>query len=253
MMTAKYLFTLFLLCISCLLPGSQALLAQTGESAAPAKKYVYLTFDDGPLDGSEKIDEAIRIEKVPITVLLVGRHAETKPDYLDLYRGNDHIEVGNHSYSHARNHYSKFYFDPEGVLQDFLKSHEIIKAEDRVARLPGRNMWRLGNRRKDDIPSGSEAADLLADNGFVLYGWDMEWFHDPNTAEPVGTAEEIFQQIENHLDRNRTFTDGHLVLLCHDEMFREDWEESELKKLIELLKTREDYEFARLKQYPASK
>ena len=81
----------------------------------------------------------------------------------------------------------------------------------------------------------------------------MVWFHDPQTAKPVGTAEEIFKQIESHLDRGRTFTDGHLVLLCHDEMFREDWEETELKQLIELLKTREDYEFARLKHYPTSK
>ena len=228
--------------------------AQMAADQAPAeKKYVYLTFDDGPLDGSEKIADAIQYEKVPITVLLVGKHAETKPHYVDLYKDNDHIEVGNHSYSHARNHYSKFYFNPEGVLEDFDKSHQIINPEDKVARLPGRNMWRIGERAKDDIPSGSEAADLLATNGYQLYGWDMEWFHDPKTAEPVGTAEEIFEQIERHLDRGRTFTDGHLVLLCHDEMFREDWEETELKQLIELLKTRSDYEFARLRDYPAAK
>ncbi len=228
--------------------------AQMGADLPPAsKKFVYLTFDDGPLDGSEKIADAIQTEKVPITVLVVGRHAETKPHYLDLYKENDHIEVGNHSYSHARNHYSKFYFNPEGVLEDFDKSHQIINPEDKVARLPGRNMWRIGDRTKDDISSGSEAADLLAQNGYEIYGWDMEWFHDPKTAKPVGTAEEIFEQIERHLDRGRTFTDGHLVLLCHDEMFREDWEETELKQLIELLKTREDYEFARLKHYPSSR
>ncbi len=214
------------------------------------KKFIYLTFDDGPLDGSEKIEDAIEYEKIPITVLLVGRHAEQKPHYVDLYKNNDYIEVGNHSYSHARNHYSKFYFNPDGVLEDFLKSDSIINSTDRVARLPGRNMWRIGDRKKDDIPSGSEAADLLEKNGFEIYGWDMEWFHDPNTAEPVGTAEELFQQIERHLDRGRTFTKGHLVLLCHDEMFREDYEETELKKLIDLLKTREDLEFGRLKDYP---
>jgi peptidoglycan/xylan/chitin deacetylase (PgdA/CDA1 family) len=245
--------TLTLFSVFFLLIGLHALKAQGTASAGKSTKYVYLTFDDGPLEGSEKIDEAIRYEKVPITVLLVGRHAEAQPHYLELYKENDHIEVGNHSYSLARNHYSKFYFNPEGVLDDFLKSHEIIGAEDRVSRLPGRNMWRIGTQKKDDIPSGSEAADLLAENGFEIYGWDMEWFHDPNTAEPVGSAEEVFQQIEHHLDRGRTFTRDHLILLCHDEMFREDWEESELKKLIELLKTREDYEFARLKQYPTSK
>ena len=231
----------------------QAYGQMAADQAATAKKYVYLTFDDGPLDGSEKIADAVQYEKVPITVLVVGKHAEIKPHYLDLYKDNDLIEVGNHSYSHARNHYSKFYFNPEGVLEDFEKSHQIIRPEDKVARLPGRNMWRIGDRTKDDIPSGSEAADLLTNNGFEIYGWDMEWFHDPKTGEPVGTAEEIFEQIEKHLDRGRTFTEGHLVLLCHDEMFQKDWEETELKQLIELLETREDYEFARLKHYPTSK
>lgn len=231
----------------------QAFCQMAATLTAAEKKFVYLTFDDGPLDGSEKIADAVAYEKVPITVLLVGRHAEQKPHYLDLYKQNKHIEVGNHSYSHARNHYSKFYFNPEGVLEDFLKSHDVIQPEDRVARLPGRNMWRIGERVKDDIPSGSEAADLLAENGFEIYGWDMEWFHDPKTAEPVGSAEEIFLQIERHLDRGRTFTRGHLVLLCHDEMFQKDWEETELKQLIELLETREDYEFAWLKHYPSSK
>ncbi len=247
------LITYSLLYIFFLQIGLHTLKAQGIDPGEKKTKYVYLTFDDGPLEGSEKIDEAIRYEKVPITVLLVGRHAEAQPHYLELYKQNDHIEVGNHSYSHARNHYSKFYFNPQGVLDDFLKSHEIINPEDRVARLPGRNMWRLGTRKKDDIPSGSEAADLLTENGFEIYGWDMEWFHDPTTAEPVGSAEEVFQQMEHHLDRGRTFTKDHLILLCHDEMFREDWEESELKKLIELLKSREDYEFARLKHYPGSK
>lgn len=230
--------------------GQPAAAQLMGDVASDDKKYVYLTFDDGPLDGSEKIADAIAYEQVPITVLLVGRHAETKPHYVDLYKENDHIEVGNHSYSHARNHYSKFYFDPEGVLSDFNKSHEVIQPSDKVARLPGRNMWRLADRKKDDIASGSEAADLLAENGFQLYGWDMEWFHDPNTGEPVGTALEIFEQIESHLDKGRSFTKNHLVLLCHDEMFKFDYEESELKKLIELIKTREDYQFARLRDYP---
>ena len=132
------LFSIFFLHI-----GLYTLKAQGVDSGEKKTKYVYLTFDDGPLEGSEKIDEAIRYEKVPITVLLVGRHAEAQPHYLELYKENDHIEVGNHSYSHARNHYSKFYFNPEGVLDDFLKSHEIIGSGDRVARLPGRNMLSL--------------------------------------------------------------------------------------------------------------
>ncbi|MEI6753481.1 MAG: polysaccharide deacetylase family protein, partial [Paludibacter sp.] len=42
------------------------------ESALPQKQYVYLTFDDGPLDGSQNIDSIILTEKIKISVFLVG-------------------------------------------------------------------------------------------------------------------------------------------------------------------------------------
>ncbi|MGB5654193.1 MAG: polysaccharide deacetylase family protein, partial [Robiginitalea sp.] len=72
---------LSLLFVFILLIGLYTLNAQGSASKGNNIKYIYLTFDDGPLEGSEKIDEAIRYEKVPITVLLVGRHAEGQPHY----------------------------------------------------------------------------------------------------------------------------------------------------------------------------
>lgn len=46
-------------------------------------KYIYLTFDDGPLNGSQRIDDVILIEKLPVTVMLVGEHDLAKPQYLE--------------------------------------------------------------------------------------------------------------------------------------------------------------------------
>jgi hypothetical protein len=37
------------------------------------------------------------------------------------------------------------------------------------------------------VSSGTEAADLLVNNGFSLFGWDLEWTHDPHTGKPIGT------------------------------------------------------------------
>ncbi|MDB4167972.1 polysaccharide deacetylase family protein [Polaribacter sp.] len=85
------------------------------------KKYIYLTFDDGPLNGSQRINDAILSEKIPITVLLVGEHALVRPKDVDLYRENEYIEIGNHSYSHANDHYKLYYSNPEGVLKDFKR------------------------------------------------------------------------------------------------------------------------------------
>jgi hypothetical protein len=41
-------------------------------------------------------------------------------------------------------------------------------------------MWRIKGRSKNDVSSGIAAADLLAKNGFSLFGWDLEWAHDPH-------------------------------------------------------------------------
>ena len=156
----------------------------------------------------------------------------------------------NHSYSHANDHYKLYYSNPEGVLKDFKRNMDTLKINSKLGRLPGRNMWRINGRSKNDISSGIEAADLLYKNGFSLFGWDLEWMHDSHTSEPIGTAEDIFKKIEKRIDDNRLFTKKHLVLLCHDEMFQNSYQESELKKLIDILKSKNEYTFAYLKDYP---
>ena len=157
-------------------------------------KYIYLTFDDGPLRGSQRINDAVRSEKIPITVMLVGAHALVRPKEVALYKENEYIEVGNHSYSHANNHYQQYYSHPEGVLLDFKRSMDTLRLTDKIGRLPGRNMWRIGGRSKNDISSGIEAADLLHQHGFSLFGWDLEWMHNTHTAAPMGLQRRLLSK-----------------------------------------------------------
>jgi hypothetical protein len=79
----------------------------------------------------------------------------------------------------------------------------------------------------------------------LAYGvlWIVFW-------KPIGTAEDIFKEIEKKLNNDKTFTKSHIVLLSHDEMFRYQYEESELKKLIDLLKSKDGYKISQLKDYP---
>jgi hypothetical protein len=81
-------------------------------------------------------------------------------------------------------------------------------------------MWRIKGRSRNDVSSGIAAADLLAKNGFSLFGWDLEWAHDHHTGKPIETAEDIFKEIEKKLNNDKTFTKSHIVPLSHDEMFR---------------------------------
>jgi hypothetical protein len=170
--------------------------------------------------------------------------------YYQLYLNNPLIEVGNHSFSHAHNQYEKFYENPQNVLQDFLKCQDQLKIPNKYARQPGRNQWRLKDTSINDVRSGSQSADLLYKNGFKVFGWDIEWQHDSKTGTPVQTVDDMIEIIEKRLNEKKTVRPGHLVLLSHDEMFRNGWEESELKQLIEKLKAKGNYRLEHLSKYP---
>ena len=218
-----------------------------------AKYTIYLSFDDGPLEGSEDIDDAVRKEDIKINVFVVGAHAkinERLENYYKLYESNPYIEIGNHSFTHAHNHYKQYYSKPDSVWQDFEKNQETLHIKKKLARLPGRNMWRLKDVRINDALTGSKAADMLYENGYRVFGWDIEWQHSGETGTPVQTAGEMLEIIERKLKEGKTVKKDHLVLLSHDEMFRNGWEESELKELIGLLKARGIYRFDHLSNYP---
>jgi peptidoglycan/xylan/chitin deacetylase (PgdA/CDA1 family) len=218
----------------------------------PPTQTIYLTFDDGPLKGSESVSDAVRREKIKINVFVVGLNtqlSERLRGYLQQYETNSWIEVGNHSFSHAHDDYTAYYNNPDAVFQDFLKNEKILHLVNKLARLPGRNMWRLNDHHIDDVKSGSKAADELFANGFKVFGWDLEWRHDPKSGLPIQTVEDMILLIEQYLSKKRTVTENHLVILCHDEMFRKSWEESELKQLIDNLRTK-GFNFGHLSEYP---
>lgn len=217
-------------------------------------KYIYLSFDDGPLNGSENIDSVVLAERLKISVFIVGEHAEQSKllgTYFKLYEQNPFVDAYNHSYTHANDHYQAFYSNPAAVLADIEKNEQLLGLKFKIVRLPGRNMWRLGSRRKDDGVSGSAAADLLAKNNFKLFGWDLEWQHK-NNGEPIQAIDAIAKEIETRLESGDLFTKDHIVLLVHDEMFQKKWEESELKQLIDKLRVHENYVFEHLRFYPGS-
>lgn len=214
---------------------------------------VYLTFDDGPLNGSENIDSIILAEKIKISVFLVGEHVVANrqmEDYFKYYEENPYIDEYNHSYSHANNHYEKFYSDPKTSVTDILKNQQLLKLHYKIVRLPGRNMWRTGGRKRNDGISGVSTADSLAALGYKVIGWDLEWAHHAKDGTPVQSVSEILNQISNLCSSGKTFMPNNIVLLIHDEMFQKKWEESELKQLIDKLRSSGQYSFEQIRFYP---
>lgn len=222
----------------------------TGEPAAPPVKRICITFDDGPVDGTEQIIEIIDRRQIRVSMMMVGSnvaHDAGRAALFEMARADPYIFIGNHSYSHARGMYATFYSDPYLVLRNFDLNQEFLQLGHKIARLPCRNIWQVGNRTKHDVSSGLAAARLLAAHGYTLLGWDIEWEHDPRTGRPIQSVKEIIDDIE--AASQHAFTENHIVVLAHDEMFRDTSEGTELTQLIDALKAR-GYVFESLASYP---
>ena len=229
---------------------------QVADSLAKAKapkKKIYLTFDDGPNKGTLKVLQAVQQEQVPVSFFLVGKHVFDSPAqhaaWLQL-KADSSNELCNHSYTHALNRYSKFYSDAAGAVADFEKSRDQLQFHNSVARMPGRNAWRIDTIDITDIRESKAAIDSVHKAGFAIMGWDIEWSFDHQTLAPDPDRELLLRRIRNLLDAGTTKTPGHLVLLAHDQAFQKEEHIAQLHSFIQELKINADYEFVVASKYP---
>ncbi|MFA5779469.1 MAG: polysaccharide deacetylase family protein [Elusimicrobiota bacterium] len=97
-----------------------------------SKKWVALTFDDGPKPGVlDKIFDTLKKENVKATFFLVGSNVKFHPQYVSKYLQLGH-EIGNHTYAH-RNYYQlkekKSMEEIEKILTEELTASENVIKE----------------------------------------------------------------------------------------------------------------------------
>ena len=227
--------------------------------ALAADRTIYLTFDDGPLNGTSNILDVLQAEQVPATLFMVGMHAEanaTSRAQLQRAKSMPLVTIGNHSYSHAYNHYRHFYGDTEGVVADMLRANAVLGLKPAVhARLPGRDVFRLPNYSKDDNSLGLAEAgredpdyEFVAASGFWLYGWDHEWVHE-DSGKPVQSVDHLVSEIDHLFGYGHFARPNKLILLMHDEMFQDAFDgKANLTALIAALRLRH-YAFGAIAGY----
>ncbi|RYY41685.1 MAG: hypothetical protein EOO08_00730 [Chitinophagaceae bacterium] len=218
-----------------------------------ARKKLYLTFDDGPNKGTKNVYTIVRDEGVPVTFFLVGEHvfdSHGQRVLFDSLRGAPLVELCNHSYSHAHSRYSSYYGVPDSVVADFRRTHDSLDLRNDVARTPGRNIWRIDSLQATDLKASTAAADSLQRAGFQLMGWDAEWHFDHKTYAVEQDAETLLRQIDSAFSRNRLKCPGHLVLLAHDQAFAAPADSLQLRRFLQALKKRDDYELSLATEYP---
>jgi len=213
---------------------------------------IYLTVDDGPSKGSRQLYELVDSERVKVNLFIVGSHAigtDSVGGVFSKWRKDSLMLICNHSDSHARGHYKQYYQDPSSVVMDFDLNRDTLQLENKIARMPGRNYWRLGKTRCGDIPSGAEAADSLAVHGYRVFGWDMEWKCDSLPVGGIMTGREMLERVEKMLRNRQTVFAGNIVILLHDPEFVEEGFCSEVRLFVRLARVR-GYRLAHLTEYP---
>ena len=219
------------------------------------KKTIYLTFDDGPNRGTRKVMHIANEEQMPITMFIVGEHvygSEFQKETWDSITKSNMIEIANHSFTHAHNHYKEFYSNADSVESDFIRCSDSLQFKNNICRTPGRNIWRTENVNSTDLKSSTIAADSISAKGYTIIGWDLEWHYDKNLCL-MNSADSLLQQIDSVFKKGKTKNFGHLVLLAHDQVYADAEDSSQLRSLVNKLKKNDEYDFEFISKYPGVK
>ncbi|MBN9296910.1 MAG: polysaccharide deacetylase family protein [Filimonas sp.] len=220
------------------------------------KKYIYLTFDDGPQPpGTHQCFNICKELGIKATFFMVGQHASSPhlQALVDSIReGYPEILLANHSNTHASNHYQYFYQHPQMSHEDFLVAQKKLNVPYKIIRLPGNSAWvREGEVRASKLVK--PVCMLLDSSGYNVIGWDVEWNFNHKTATPVQSADAMINMVNVALQRNETHTKNHVVILTHDRMFRHPSDADSLRKFITELKANPNYVFETIDNYPRLK
>ncbi len=233
--------------------STQTLVLNDIKKKKSKKKKLYLTFDDGPNKGTQNVLHIAADENVPISFFIVGEHVFASRGQLQTWDSlniAEHIALCNHSYSHANNQYNRFYQSPEIVVNDFKKSNDTLQLRNRIVRTPGRNIWRIDSLHFTDIKSSTAAADSLQKAGFMVMGWDVEWTFNPKSQSVSMTADSVLKEIDHAFAKNQTRQCNHLILLAHDQVYAKPDDSIQLRRFMQGLKEKDEYELSLVTEYP---
>lgn len=224
--------------------GMVVSLGGTPAMAEPDK--VYLTFDDGPREGTQEILDLLTQEEVPGTFFLVGEHIINahRRETLRRLQSTPLVQIGNHSLTHAHEKYRAFYSNPDKVLQDFSQNNDKIGFSQPpfLTRLPSRIDWRYDNQFIDsktypvstNKAVSAEVAKLF-EHGFVIYGWDVEWYKAGKYG-PLESVTTVLAKIKKRFTTRQSVKPGKVVVLMHDFNFNTPKAIESLQILIHALK-----------------
>jgi len=130
-------------------------------SAKPVKKYIALTFDDGPSRITPQLCDLLKNYQVKATFFVLGENVKRYPQYLKRIKDDGHL-IGSHTY-----HHKNFYKVPKDKVESEIKE-EIKKTEDEIYKAIGVKPTILRYPYGYSKPIGISIAKSM---GYDVYNW----------------------------------------------------------------------------------
>lgn len=199
------------------------------------KKYVFLTFDDGPNSViTPQVLDILKAYDIKATFFVLGSCAANNPEVLKRIFEDGHA-IANHTYSHD---YKKIYPNRSVNIPAFQA--EVDKTKDTIIKIIGSS----SSLRVVRFPAGSfetwknPMKDKLISQGMYFMDWNAE--NNDGLKHNVSKEEQL-----NTLGNNISYAEScnkNLVVLMHDSVTKQSTVDA-LPTIIELLKSK-GYTFA---------
>ena len=183
-------------------------------------KYVYLTFDDGPSEQTDKILQILDEYNVSATFFVIGNDDEaSRARYKAIVDSGN--SIGLHSYTHD---YEQIYASVDNFASDLQRISDLVYeatgVRSNLYRFPGGS----SNSIVDDI---SIYIEYLNQNGYTYYDWNSS---SRDAASVMPPKEDIINTVISEVEGK-----DNVVVLMHDSVRKESTVEA-LPELIEKLK-----------------
>ncbi|MDO5133627.1 MAG: polysaccharide deacetylase [Eubacteriales bacterium] len=172
--------------------------------ASGSGKIIYLTFDDGPGQYTERLLDILERNNVHVTFFVTGAF----PAYEDLIHKEYEAghSIGIHSFSHD---YDKIYADEDAFWKDIGKMQEIVVRQTGYAtnlmRFAGGSSNTMGTWQKPGIME--HLVKQAPKKGFQYFDWNVSSGDGSAEGDSAMVISKITEQIQN-------FDES--VVLCHD-------------------------------------
>lgn len=165
---------------------------------------IYLTFDDGPKDGTTNVIlDILKEEGVEATFFVTN----SGPDELIKRAYDEGHSIALHTATHD---YALVYSSVDNYFNDLLTVQERVKRitgyESKIIRFPGGTSNTISRRYSEGIMS--KLTQEVLNRGFRYYDWNLS-SNDAQVGEH--TAEEIKNNVVSHLSKDRIN-----MVLMHD-------------------------------------